>query len=173
MSRWSNVAPPNLLSLSRVVLAAAFPFSDDRGRIALVGAAAATDFLDGWIARHGNWATRAGALIDPIADRVFALSAVGAFLVGGQLTVAQCFTMLLRDIMTAVGFVVARVVPWLRAVEFRARFLGKLVTTVQLLVLLAVLVAPYAVGPLVLVVGVLSVAAVVDYTLALWRARAR
>ena len=146
MSRWSSVAPPNILSFSRVLLAAAFPFSDDHGRLALVGAAAATDFLDGWIARQGNWATRAGALIDPIADRVFAVTAVGTFLVDGQLTVAQFFTMLLRDIMTAVGFVVARIVPWLRAVEFRARFLGKLVTTVQLLALLAILVAPQAVN---------------------------
>ena len=173
MSRWTNVAPPNILSLSRVLLAAAFPFSDDRGRLALVGAAAATDFLDGWIARHGNWATRAGALIDPIADRVFAVTAVSTFVVDGHLTVAQFFVMLLRDIMTALGYLVARVVPMLRNVEFRARFLGKVVTTVQLLVLLAVLLAPQAVAPLVVLVGVLSVAAVADYTLALWRARAR
>ena len=77
------------------------------------------------------------------------------------------------DVMTATGFVVARFVPSLRGVTFKARWLGKIVTTLQLLVLLAVPFAPRYVRPLVIAVAVLSVAAVVDYALALWRARAR
>src|SRR5918911_5245396 len=149
MSRWSHLGPPNLVSLSRILLAGAFPFSGDTQRLALVGAAAATDFLDGWLARSRNWATRSGALLDPIADRVFVLTAVATFLFSGQITTGQYFTMLLRDILTAVGFLVARAIPWLRGVQFRARWLGKLVTTAQLLALLAVLTAPAAVPALV------------------------
>jgi hypothetical protein len=64
-------------------------------------------------------------------------------------------------------------VPWLRNVQFRARLLGKLVTVLQLATLLAVLLAPSVVAALVLTVGALSAAAIVDYTYALWRARER
>ncbi|MFL5575949.1 MAG: CDP-alcohol phosphatidyltransferase family protein [Gemmatimonadaceae bacterium] len=174
MNRGAIFSLPNVVSMSRLVLAAGFVGA--RGpeeRLALIGVASVTDFLDGWLARRRNAATRWGALIDPIADRVFVLAAVSAFLVSGELTVAQYFILLSRDIMTAVGFVVARIVPWLRPVEFKARQLGKLVTVLQLATFVAVLAAPSLVSPLVVAVGVASAAAVADYTLALWRDRAR
>ena len=65
--------------------------------------------------------SRWGALIDPIADRVFALVAVSTFLFTGELSILGYFVMISRDIMTAIGFLVARIVPWLRPVEFKAR----------------------------------------------------
>ena len=43
----------------------------------VIGAAAATDFLDGWVARRVRATSRWGALLDPIADRVFVLTVVG------------------------------------------------------------------------------------------------
>ena len=59
----------------------------------------------------------------------------------------------------------------LRSVEFRARWLGKLVTALQLLTLVAVLIATPAVPMLVIVVGAASAASIADYTLTLWRER--
>jgi phosphatidylglycerophosphate synthase len=174
MDRAALFTLPNVVSMSRLVLAAGFVGA--RGaeeRLALIGAASVTDFLDGWLARRRNAATRWGALIDPIADRVFVLAAVTAFLANGELTLAQYLILLSRDVMTAIGFLVARMVPWLRPVEFKARYLGKLVTVLQLATFVAVLVVPRVVAPLVTAVGVLSAAAIADYTLALWRARAR
>jgi cardiolipin synthase (CMP-forming) len=174
MNRGPIFSLPNVVSMSRVVLAAGFVGAHGADeRLALVGVASVTDFLDGWLARRRNVASRWGALIDPIADRIFVLTAVTAFLVGGELTTWQYFVLLSRDIMTAVGFVVARMVPWLRPVEFKARFLGKVATTLQLATFIAILAYPAAVTALVLAVGVASAAAVVDYTYALWRARAR
>src|SRR4051812_16473633 len=164
---------PNAISFSRLLLAAGFVGADTGVRVGLVGVAAMTDFLDGWLARRVNAATRWGALIDPIADRVFALAAVGALVAGGQLSWVGFIVMLSRDIMTALGFFVARIVPWLRPVEFKARFPGKLVTTLQFVTLLAVLLKPSFVTPMLVLVGVTSLWAIVDYTLALWRARAR
>lgn len=165
---------PNVVSLSRVVLAAGFLASSGSGeRVALVGVASFTDFLDGWLARRRNAASRLGALIDPIADRIFAITALSALLAQEQITLGQYAVLLLRDVMTVIGFVVARLVRWLRPVTFRARWLGKVVTVLQLLALLAALAWPAGFGPLVVVVGVLSVAATVDYTLLLWRERAR
>jgi CDP-diacylglycerol--glycerol-3-phosphate 3-phosphatidyltransferase len=165
---------PNLLSFSRLVLAAGFVAAGDVGaRVGLIGAAAITDFLDGWLARRVKATSRWGALLDPIADRVFVLTVVGTFLFTGALSTTAYFILIMRDLATAVGFLVARVIPWLRPVEFKARMLGKVVTVLQLLTLAAVLVAPQAVTILLGAVAMASVLSIADYTLALWRARAK
>lgn len=164
---------PNLLSMSRVVLAAIFPFARrPLSQAVLIGLAAISDFLDGWIARARHTASKWGALLDPITDRVFVIVALATYVFIGALTTGEYFTMIIRDLATAIGFLVARAVPSLQRVTFKARWAGKITTTVQLLVLLAVPLAPTLVRPLVIAVGVLSVWAIVDYTLALQRARA-
>jgi cardiolipin synthase len=166
-------AVPNIISLSRVILAGAFVgFSDTESRLIIVAAAAGTDFLDGFVARQANWTSRMGALMDPFADRVFALVAVSAFLFNGTLSTAAYFVMISRDLMTAVGFLVARVVPWLKPVEFKARWSGKLVTVLQLAAFAMLLRFPAWATPLIWAVGIASLYSIVDYTYALWRARA-
>jgi cardiolipin synthase len=170
--RRTLVRLPNLLSCSRLVLAAGFVATGaTEARVGLIGAAAVTDFLDGWLARRVDATSRWGALLDPIADRVFVLTVVGTLLFTGALSTGAYFTLLMRDIATAVGFLVARTIPWLRSVKFQARMGGKVVTALQLLTLAAVLVHPPAVPALLVAVAVASVVSIVDYTLALWRAR--
>ena len=161
-------ALPNIISSSRVLLAAGFvAVPNAETRLGLVGLAAATDFLDGWLARRARWTTRWGALIDPIADRVFVLVAVSTFLFTGALTTLGYFVMISRDLMTAVGFLVARAVPWLRPVEFKARFLGKLVTVLQLFTFVCILRFPALVSLYLWVVGITSALSIIDYTVAL------
>ena len=173
MSRERLMTLPNAVSMSRLLLAALFVVRrEPTGRFAILLIASATDFLDGWIARRSRLTSRTGALIDPIADRLFVLTALCAYLVEGAISLGAYFTLLSRDIATVIGYVVARSVPWLRDVEFRARWLGKLVTALQLATLMAVIVAPRAVPWLVLVVAAASVASIADYTLTLWRERA-
>ncbi len=165
---------PNLLSCSRLVLAGGFVALGARdARVGLIGLAAVTDFLDGWVARRVHATSRWGAMLDPIADRVFVLTVVGTFLFTGALGTAAYFILISRDLATAVGFLVARIIPWLRPVHFKARLLGKLVTVLQLLTLVAVLTAPRTVPVLLGAVAAASGLAIADYTLALWRARAR
>lgn len=180
MRRSTSLTLLNALSLSRLPLAALFLVSETVvQRVALVLAAAATDFLDGYIARHQNLVSRMGALIDPVADRAFVVTAFVTYVLEGALTPLEFFVVLVRDISTAIGFLIARTVPSLRAVEFKARLPGKLVTSLQLLLLLAVPVLPVLLGKeshqvlklLLLAVGTLSVWAVVDYTAFLVRAR--
>src|SRR5574338_111015 len=127
MSRERLVTLPNAVSMSRLLLAAAFvAVRDPAIRLSLLVVAAATDFLDGWIARRRHAVSRSGALIDPIADRLFVVTAVSTYLIEGPISGGAYFTLLSRDIATFVGYLVARSVPWLRAVVFRARLLGKL-----------------------------------------------
>lgn len=172
MERGAIFTLPNSISLSRLLLALGFVLTDGRWeRTALIVIAATTDFLDGWFARRGNSSTVAGALIDPLADRVFVLAAVTSYLVAGLLSFPQYVVFLIRDVATAIGFVVARFIPGLSASSFQARALGKAVTGLQLALLIAVLQFPGFVQPLILVIGILSVVSSVDYTLALNRAR--
>ena len=112
-------------------------------------------------------------MLDPIADRVFVLTVVGTFLFLGTLSTGAYFILIMRDLATAIGFLVARIIPWLRPVEFKARVMGKIVTVLQLFTLAAVLAAPQVVTVLLACVASASVLAIGDYTLALWRARTR
>jgi CDP-diacylglycerol---glycerol-3-phosphate 3-phosphatidyltransferase len=165
---------PNWISFSRLVMAGAFVGSDaTEARIALISLAAATDFLDGYVARRADATSRWGALLDPIADRVFMLTVVSAFLFEGRIGTVGYFVLLSRDLMTAIGFLVARIIPWLRPVEFRARPAGKFVTVLQFLTFIAIMVRPAWV--MALLGGVLATScwAVFDYTFTLWRERAR
>lgn len=165
---------PNLISASRLILAASFvAVGAAEARIGLIGAAAVTDMLDGWLARRVKATSRWGALLDPIADRVFVLTVVGTFLFTGALSTTAYFILISRDLATAVGFLVAKTISWLRPVQFAARPMGKVVTVFQLITLLAVLAWPEGVPLLLAAVAVASVLAIVDYTLALWRARGR
>lgn len=174
MKRGALLNLPNSISLSRLILALAFVLIDGRWeRTTLIIAAGATDFLDGWLARIGNSSSVAGALIDPFADRVFVLSAVSSYLVSGLLSTGQFFVFLSRDIATAIGFVVARFIPGLTASAFQARLLGKTVTILQLITLVTVLHFDKLTTPFVAIIGGLSAISIVDYTLALERARAR
>jgi cardiolipin synthase len=173
MRRERLMTLPNAVSMSRLLLAAGFvAMREPAARVTLLIVASVTDFLDGWLARRRQAVTRSGALIDPVADRFFVFTAVSTFLIEGAISTASFFVLISRDLATAIGFLVARSIPWLRAVEFRARMLGKVVTVVQLATLLAVIIAPAAVPPLVIAVGAASVASIADYTLTLWRERA-
>lgn len=165
---------PNLLSLSRLALAAAFvAFDRVDVRIVLVMSALATDYLDGWIARQFGPMTRMGALLDPFTDRVFALVGVSVLLFEGVLSTVGYFVMISRDLMTAVGFLVARMMPSLRAVAFQARFPGKLVTVLQLATFIVILLRPSLSEPLLWMIALVSLWAIVDYTWMLHKARAR
>ncbi len=165
---------PNLVSTSRVALAIGFLVIDNVPvRLGLIFVASLTDFLDGWIARRTKVVSRFGALIDPVADRFFVLCVVISYVLGGQLLLWQAFVIFFRDVMSLIGWFVARNVSWLRTIPFRARPLGKVVTALQLFTFIAVLLLPTWVDGLVVVVGVLGVIATIDYTLMLWRERVR
>lgn len=174
MKRDALLTLPNSISLSRLILALAFVLVDGRWeRTFLIVAAGVTDILDGWMARIRHSSSVAGAIIDPFADRVFVLTAVSVYLFSGLLSTAQYFIFLSRDIMTAIGFVVARFIPGLGASAFKARALGKTVTVCQIVALVAVLHFPQATMPLIVIIGGLSAVSIVDYTLALSRERDR
>lgn len=174
MKRGALLTLPNSISLSRLALAAAFVLIQGPwARVTLIAVAGATDVLDGWIARRNRSVSRTGALIDPIADRAFVITAFAVYLLETLISPAEFFVVLARDFATVLGFIVARIVPSLRDAVFQARALGKSVTVLQLTLLVVVLLLPRLADVLVLAIGVAAAASIVDYTLTLWRARRR
>lgn len=173
MPRSDVLNPPNLISLSRLAMAGVFlGIRDADWRLAVVLAAMASDVLDGVIARVSQRTSKIGALIDPIADRVFMLVAFVTVTVEGLISPWQLGLLLVRDVMTVIGWFVARNVSWLRRITFQARWPGKGVTVLQFVTLLAALQAPRLVAGLALACGILALVATTDYTLMLWLNRA-
>jgi CDP-diacylglycerol--glycerol-3-phosphate 3-phosphatidyltransferase/cardiolipin synthase len=165
---------PNVITLARLPLAVLFVFADTTAeRLAILGMASASDFIDGWLARRFRRTTRSGALLDPIADKTFVLAALTAFLRTGDLTTGAYFVILARDFATAIGFLVAWLLPGLDPANFKARMPGKVVTVLQLAAILALTVSPRTMRWLVPVIAVASAVAIIDYTLVLHRTRQR
>jgi cardiolipin synthase (CMP-forming) len=103
MSRYDArdlVRVPGLLSLSRIPLAAAFPFAVGRPPLALgilIGAGL-SDVLDGWYARRFGEATATGAALDPVTDKLFVLTVAITLVVTGQLTPLSVLMLSTREI---------------------------------------------------------------------------
>jgi CDP-diacylglycerol--glycerol-3-phosphate 3-phosphatidyltransferase/cardiolipin synthase len=164
------VTLPNIVSLSRIPMAAVFPFlGGTEERLLLIAAAAITDFLDGFLARRSGHTTRLGALIDPVADRCFVLIAVATLWFESNLTLTATLVLASRDIAVIPGFLGTRFVPRLRRFAFPARAAGKVVTTLQLATLAAVYLAPDLVTACVALVAIASAVAIADYAVILWK----
>jgi cardiolipin synthase (CMP-forming) len=162
---------PNVLSLSRLPLAAAFLLVDSvSGRAAIVAAVGLTDLADGYFARRmPSHDRRAGAIIDPITDKLFVLIALLAFALRRDISVPMLLIVLARDIYNSIAFFVLKARRW--SFQFRARLSGKVTTVLQLAVLVALLFWRAAVVPMVYLVGVASAVAIADYSLAALRQR--
>jgi cardiolipin synthase (CMP-forming) len=162
----------NMISMTRLPLAIAFPIaSDPFSRLTIALAAFVSDIADGMVARRTGRTSRFGAILDPVTDRIFVLAVLGTFAVEGTLGAGQLALLLLRDIFTAVGYLVVRFARL--PVPLRARPTGKAVTGLQILIVPVVLFAPGLIPPLVGAVTVASVVAMLDYSRAAWLALQR
>ena len=159
---------PNLISLARIPLAIAFLLEDARDvRLALIAAAALTDFLDGWLARRGRRSSL-GAVLDPVTDKVFVVTAIMSLAVNGPLSIAEMLIMLARDIAVGIGLAVVLIE---RApMTLSARLPGKVATVLQLAGLVALVLTPASRRPVILVVAAANAWAIWDYGLAAVRA---
>jgi cardiolipin synthase len=97
----------NALTASRLVLAPVFLVLYVRGdplrALAAFAAAAATDVLDGLVARALDQQTRLGAFLDPIADKFLAACALIALAVTGRLPAWVPVLVVARDLVQLAG----------------------------------------------------------------------
>ncbi|PYO93981.1 MAG: hypothetical protein DMD62_07810 [Gemmatimonadetes bacterium] len=128
-------AVADALTALRFPLAVLFPIVHSAGwRLVIVAVAAASDLGDGMLARRFG-SSRAGAVLDPIADKFFMAVTFVTVARRGLLDWYELVGVLLRDILAVLGFVFT----WLlrRPVALPARAGGKAVTIAQLLTLVA------------------------------------
>jgi phosphatidylglycerophosphate synthase len=144
----------------RIPLAVAFPFVSNQWRLVLLAAAAATDLLDGPLARRFG-SSALGAVIDPVADKLFMASAFGVVAFSGRLEPYEIVGVLLRDIVATVAFVATIVSHRPRAIPARPG--GKAVTVAQVLTLLAFLTDSPRLRPMAWATTAIAIYAIWDY----------
>ena len=167
MKPWVTWA--DLLTALRVPLGIAFPFVHRPGwQLGLVGAAAASDFFDGMLARRLG-PSRAGALLDPVADKVFVAAALLTVAGRGALHPLEVLGVLARDIVAVLGSLGG----WLlhRPLALPARAGGKAVTVLQLLTLVAVIADSPSARRLAWATAAVGLYAIWDYGRAATRGR--
>jgi CDP-diacylglycerol--glycerol-3-phosphate 3-phosphatidyltransferase/cardiolipin synthase len=151
----------NLLSASRIPLAFLFVVLEEpRVRLAVLAAAALSDLLDGWTARRFG-SSSLGAKVDPVADKIFSVSAFSVLALSGALTPLEVLGVLLRDLLTPVGFLASAVAR--RPFTTPARAGGKAVTVGQALTLAAWLLESPLLRPLAWATAAMALYALADY----------
>lgn len=116
---------------------------DERLRYATIfifSLAAASDALDGWIARHYNQKSRLGAILDPLADKLLMLSALIVLsLTPWPLRLPFWFPLLVitKDVLSIAGaFLVDHLAG---SCKIKAHWTGKVSTVCQIVALLWVM----------------------------------
>jgi phosphatidylglycerophosphate synthase len=155
--RWTTA---DLLSVVRIPLAVAFPFVSNQWRMVLLAIAAATDLLDGPLARRFG-ASALGSVIDPVADKLFMAAAFGVVAVSGRLEPYEIVGVLLRDIVATVAFAATVFSHRPRAIPARAG--GKAVTVAQVLTLAAFLTDSPLLQPMAWATTAIAIYAIWDY----------
>ncbi|HEY6208693.1 MAG TPA: CDP-alcohol phosphatidyltransferase family protein [Gemmatimonadales bacterium] len=159
MKRWVTWA--DMLTALRVPLAIAFPFvRRPAWQLAIVAVAAASDFFDGLLARRLG-PSRTGALLDPVADKLFVASAFLTVAGRDRLHPIEILGVLARDIVAGLGWLGTLVLR--RPVALPARAGGKAVTVLQLLTLVAFIEESSFVRPLAWATAAVGLYAIWDY----------
>jgi cardiolipin synthase len=152
---------PNALSLSRIfmvpVVVALLLARADGLAAAFFVLAAATDFLDGRLARRAG-PTRLGRILDPVADRLMLSSVAAVLAIRGLLPVWAVAILVGRDLLALAGSLVV-------GSKIRVNRVGKAATAVLMgAVALVVVVPGTVVGEIMFYAGFgLSIAAGLMY----------
>lgn len=166
--------PPNLLSLSRVPLAAVLWVlpPTDAWLIACLATAAITDWMDGWLAR---WLAPdvphpVGAWLDPVCDKVFVASAAAFVLVQAEAAAWVAPVLLAREVVQLpLMLAYARARRRGKRYDFTAGYAGKATTVLQFAAIAAWRLWPAGAVELTVAAGALGVVAVALYARRAWR----
>lgn len=167
----------NLLSLSRVVMAGVLwmlgPWP--AAWLALLGLAALTDMLDGYVARrtrrlhrlpqHGAAVEEMGAWLDPVCDKIFVVSLLARLWWLGSLDAQALVLLTAREWLLAPLLLLAWSVPAVQRIRipYRARPLGKATTVAQFAAVITLLVHPGWMTAMLWLCAGLGATAVTDY----------
>jgi cardiolipin synthase len=104
------VTVPNLISVLRLLCVPLFIWLlvDDQGVAAalVLAVLGASDWVDGWIARHFDQGSNLGKVLDPVADRVLLIVAAVALLVDGSVPIVVGVLVLVREAIVSIAVLV-------------------------------------------------------------------
>lgn len=159
---------PNALCVLRMLLAIPLAWLLVRGQYAatliLFGFAAATDALDGYLAKRNGWTSELGKALDPLADKILLIT---AFVTLTSLQVAPLWLaapVVLRDVIIAAGAIAYRFL-FGPLTDAQPTAISKINTLVQIVFVLSV-VAELALGERWTVWTVILITAVLTTTVA-------
>ncbi len=97
---------PNAISLLRLACVPVFLWllfgrENRLGAALLLGGLGATDWVDGYIARHFNQVSNLGKVLDPIADKVLLVVGMVAILVDGSVPAVIFWPAIAREVLVA------------------------------------------------------------------------
>lgn len=140
MPRPAWITIPNLVTLVRVALTPFILLELARGHFLaggwLFGGAAATDILDGWLARRFAETSKSGQYLDPVADKLLLISIYVGLAVGGAVPIYVVAIIFGRDLWILILSAIA-----LRFTEFRElqpSRAGKISTFAQVMAVVAI-----------------------------------
>ena len=157
---------PNILTLSRIVMIPVFVFIfympvqwSYLVSAAIFTLAAATDWLDGYLARKLNQSTPFGAFLDPVADKLMVAVAL-AVLIEEH---AALILTLPATVIIGREIVISALREWMAEVGSRASvavsYIGKIKTVAQMAAIIGLLAFPPSVVQSDIAIGLLYVAA--------------
>lgn len=128
---------PNLLSFLRIPLAFVFLSTLPWLRMTAILLATLSDWMDGFLARRYRMCSKVGTTLDPMADKFFVFFALTIFFGEGKLTSWEVMAMLCRDAAVIFfGLYLILMRQW-DHYTFRSIWCGKIATTLQLAILMA------------------------------------
>lgn len=165
---------PSLISLLRIPLAWAFVVwaKQPWPAMLMLFLGGLTDVVDGWWARHYRQATATGAVVDGITDKAFAAAVVVTLVFEYQLSGVGVLALAARELLElplVVWWALHRGQRQARAEDPKANWLGKLATTTQFGVAVAVIFGSPWVEPLLALCAAVGLIAAVSY----WRRELR
>jgi CDP-diacylglycerol--glycerol-3-phosphate 3-phosphatidyltransferase len=129
----------NFLSFLRVPLALLFIIDNPLSRCVIILLAMLTDFLDGYLARRWKMTSQVGAFLDPLTDKFFVMLAAIVLIQEGKLELWQALTMISRDFAVVLFGLYLLLKGFWPNFKFQSIWSGKIMTTFQFLVLLALI----------------------------------
>ena len=159
---------PNKLTIIRILMVPVFVLfllTELGGRfnnlitLVLFVTASLTDLLDGYLARKNNLVTNFGKFMDPLADKLLVCSALICFVATKQLPAWMVIVIIAREFIIS-GF---RLIASDEGVVIAASYWGKVKTTVQIIMIIALIIEfPYALI-IAWIAVILTVVSLVDY----------
>ena len=132
---------PNFLSVLRILLVPPVIYymlqENYMPAMVLFVIAGITDSLDGWLAKHFNWQSHLGEILDPLADKLLLVSSYICFAWLELLPLWLVISVMLRDIIIVTGGVLYRI--FFGKVVINPTYISKFNTLMQIVLIATML----------------------------------